>query len=251
MRKTIIAGNWKMHKTPSSALSFVETFSDLEIYDHVRVIICAPYLALESLVQNANAPLEVSAQNLHQEEEGAYTGEISASMLTSIGVGITLIGHSERRQYFNETDSIVGKKLQQALAHNMEAIVCVGEQLSEREADQHEFVVSSQLKEALKDVSSSQMDRICIAYEPVWAIGTGKTASSSDAQAMSHHIRRILVDLFDDETASRCSILYGGSVKPDNIDELLMEPDVDGVLVGGASLDPVSFRSLVKAGNKK
>mgnify|MGYP001256919437 CR=1 FL=1 len=251
MRKTIIAGNWKMYKSPKQALDFAHSLSDIEPNETVRVIVCAPYLALPLLKEKVTLPLEISAQNVHQEEEGAFTGEISASMLTSIGVDITLIGHSERRQYFGESDDVVARKVRRALSHELDIILCVGEHLEQREAGEEESVVSNQLKAALSGVSKEEMKSISIAYEPVWAIGTGKTASSEDAQAMGSHIRKELISLYDEETSSACSLLYGGSVKPENIDELLAQPDVDGVLVGGASLDPESFRKLVEAGNRK
>jgi triosephosphate isomerase len=251
MRKIIVAGNWKMYKTPDEAIEFVENIQGVEAKEHVRVIVCAPYLALPAMMEHVVKPLEISAQNVHQAEEGAFTGEISANMLKGIGVGITLVGHSERRQYFAETDDIVSQKVSRALSEGLEVILCVGESLVSREEGKEKDVVSTQLHAALSGVSSEDMKQLIVAYEPVWAIGTGRTASSKDAQDMAEHIRVELNKLYGREVAEATSLLYGGSVKPDNISELLLQPDVDGVLVGGASLDPESFRQLIEAGNKK
>lgn len=251
MRKIIVAGNWKMYKTPDEALEFVENIRGVEVKEHVRVIVCAPYLVLPAMMQHVVRPLEISAQNVHQAEEGAFTGEISANMLKGIGVGITLVGHSERRQYFAETDDIVSQKVSRALLEGLEVILCVGESLASREEGKEKDVVSTQLYAALSGVSSEDMKQLIVAYEPVWAIGTGRTASSQDAQDMAEHIRVELNKLYGREVAEATSLLYGGSVKPDNISELLLQPDVDGVLVGGASLDPESFRQLIEAGNEK
>lgn len=250
MRKTIIAGNWKMFKTTDEALDFLQKLGELPVEQERRIILCAPYLSLQSLKEAAQAPVEICAQNVHQEKEGAYTGEISARMLKSIGIHQTLIGHSERRAYFGEGDEIVASKVAQALKEEMQVILCVGEQLEERESGEEEAVVSRQTRIALEGVTKEQLERVTIAYEPVWAIGTGKTASSADAQAMGAFLRSVLTELYDEETADACSLLYGGSVKPENIEELLAQPDVDGVLVGGASLEPQSFRTLALAGRR-
>lgn len=244
MRKQMIAGNWKMNKTLSESLSFLKDLESVE-KNETRVVICPPYLSLSEMEIQADFPIEICAQNMHYEGSGAFTGEISASMLKEIGISMTLLGHSERREYFGETDEVVRKKVNRAMAEEMEIILCVGEKLDDREASKHVEVVRSQLLENLKDVSDDATHLINIAYEPVWAIGTGKTASSEDAEEMCRAIRDIIAERFNSDVAEEMLILYGGSVKPDNIKELLSMENIDGALVGGASLKPDSFGSLV------
>ncbi|GKV69932.1 triosephosphate isomerase [Sporosarcina sp. NCCP-2716] len=251
MRKPIIAGNWKMYKTMQEATSFMEELTGkLDRSVQADVVICppAPYLAV--LVEKSEGtPVQIGAQTMHEEDEGAFTGEVSPRMLQSIGVGLVILGHSERRQYYNETDESVNRKVKAAFAHELTPIVCVGETLEQREAEQTAEIVGSQVKKAFDGISEEDAKRAVVAYEPVWAIGTGRTATASDANEVCAHIRSVLKDLYLDETAQAVRIQYGGSVKPANIGELLAESDIDGALVGGASLDPDSFAALAEAGS--
>ena len=248
MRIPVIAGNWKIHKTVKEALSFLSTLRSGTLPGNVETVICAPYPALPGLVEAAEETgIGIGAQNLHWAEEGAYTGEVSARMLTDIGVRYTIIGHSERRAYFAETDESVNRKGKTALKHGLVPILCVGESLEERESGKTKHVVREQIVRALDGFGSEEVKRLIVAYEPVWAIGTGRASTAEDAGEVIGFIRRTIADLYDQQVAGEVRILYGGSVKPDNIGRFLAETEIDGALVGGASLDPESFRQLVAA----
>ena len=248
MRKKLIAANWKMYKTPDQTRDFFRDFLPL-IKDHDRdnVVVCPTYLCLDAAVQAIQGSnVAVGAQDLYWEKEGAYTGEINAAMLLAVGATHVIIGHSERRQYFGETDDTVNLKLKSALEAGLTPIVCVGEVLEEREAGLTDDVLRRQCTRAFHKVSARKAAKLVVAYEPVWAIGTGKTATpqlASDAHAI---IRGEAAKAFGDEFASALRILYGGSVKPENAKSLMSEEEIDGALVGGASLDPKSFASIVK-----
>lgn len=252
MRKNVIAGNWKMNKTKSETMEFVEAVREkIPASDNVEAIICAPFPYLSVLVEETkNTNIKVAAQNMHFEESGAYTGEVSPVMLKDIGVTHVIIGHSERRELFAETDETVNKKVKAAHQHELIPIICVGESLEEREANETVKLVRNQVTEGLKDLTEEEIARTIIAYEPIWAIGTGKTASSEDANEVCREIRQVVKELTSEDTAEKVIIQYGGSVKPATIDELLSQSDVDGALVGGASLEADSFLSLVEAGTK-
>lgn len=246
MRKPFIAGNWKMFKTTAEARAFAEVFLRLYEKSDVTAAICAPYTQLASLREAfAHSGVKVGAQNMHYAESGAYTGEISAEMLSEIGVDYCIIGHSERRQYFSETDDTVNKKIHTAFAHEITPILCVGEVLEQREAGEEESVVRAQTAAAVKDLTAEQVKRLVIAYEPVWAIGTGKTATPRQANEMCGVIRKALEDIYGDETSEEVVIQYGGSVKPENATELMNMEEIDGALVGGASLSPEDFIQIV------
>jgi triosephosphate isomerase (TIM) len=249
MRKPILAGNWKMYKTVSQATSFVEHLQGLlEDIERVDVVICAPFTTLGALHEKlVDSEIKLAAQNLHQAEEGAFTGEVSALMLHDVGVKYVVIGHSERRQYFNETDESVNAKVHAALKHGMQPIVCCGEDLGQRNQGVTKNFVESQVRAALGGVKPDDVTRLVIAYEPIWAIGTGMTATAADANEVCAHIRKVVSDMYGTEKGDLIRIQYGGSVKPENIEELMAQPDIDGALVGGASLDPGSFAKLVKA----
>ncbi|HLR40916.1 MAG TPA: triose-phosphate isomerase [Virgibacillus sp.] len=252
MRKNVIAGNWKMNKTLSEANQFVEeAASKVPNNDKVDAIVCAPFPFLASLVEKAKeSSVKIGAQNMHFEDSGAFTGEVSPVMLKDIGVSHVVIGHSERRELFAETDEIVNKKTHAAFNHGLTPIVCCGETLEQREANETMNHVENQIKEALKGLSDKQIADTIIAYEPIWAIGTGKTATSEEANEVCTHIRNVIKTITSEETAEQVIIQYGGSVKPANIDELLAQSDIDGALVGGASLEADSFLQLVEAGTK-
>lgn len=245
MRKEIIAGNWKMNNGPSKGLSFLEEL-DFSSKEAQRIIICPPSIALGPMQEKLVPGLELASQNVHEEKAGAYTGELSAQMINELGIAISLVGHSERRSYYNETDEIVNKKIKRVLDQSMEAILCVGELLEQREAGREKEVVEDQVKRALDGLTAEDMKSIIIAYEPVWAIGTGRTASADDAQEMNRFIRGVVEGLYGSQVAKGVSILYGGSVNPSNIKELMSKEDIDGALVGGASLDPESFAKLLE-----
>lgn len=245
MRKVIIAGNWKMNKTPQEALDFVNELNEKQLDEQVAVILCAPYLALSEMKKAAQHSIKIFSENVHQEASGAYTGEISIDMLKSIDITGSIIGHSERRKYFNESDEIVNQKVQAAVKNDLFAIICVGETLEQREANQHKEIVSEQVQAALNGICSDDLKKVCIAYEPVWAIGTGKSASDDDAQEMCAFIRQQINKSYDHEQAEAMRILYGGSVKPSNVKGLMAQDDIDGALVGGASLEVDSFTELV------
>ena len=246
MRIPFIAGNWKMYKNISEAKEFAAKFRTLYHGTDVKTAIFAPYPQLPELVQQFKGTgIGVGAQNVHFEKEGAYTGEVSASMLKEIGVDYCLVGHSERRQYFGETDKAINLKLKALLKEDILPVLCVGENLEEREGGIEEKVVSEQIKIAFDGISSAEAGKITVAYEPVWAIGTGRTATPEQAEKMCGFIRMKLSELYDEETADKIIIQYGGSVKPDNAYEIMNMPEIDGALVGGASLDPLKFIEIV------
>jgi triosephosphate isomerase len=249
VRIPVIAGNWKMYKTPSEAVILTEgVVRALSSLDGPDLVVCPPFTALAAVGQVvAGSRIGLGAQDLHWAKEGAYTGEVSADMLRDIGCRYVIIGHSERRQYFGETDEGVNKKSRAALASDLTPIICVGETLAEREAGRAHAVVETQLKGALSGLLPEQVQRLILAYEPVWAIGTGKTATPSQAEEMHAHIRKTIAMLFGTEIACGVRILYGGSVKPDNAKELLERSEIDGALVGGASLQVDSFAAIAKA----
>lgn len=244
-RKPLIAGNWKMNNNQKETLNFLETFLQ-KIQNHkVETVICPPFTGLHVAAKKLqNSTVKLGAQNMHWEEKGAFTGEISPEMLKEIPCDYVIIGHSERRQYFGETDDTVNKKIKSAFEFDILPIVCVGESLEQREKGTTMLWVLSQVENALKDITAKQMAKVVFAYEPIWAIGTGKTASATDAQEVIVAIRNKIAELYDENTAQKVRILYGGSVKPENIKELMKEPDIDGALVGGASLKPDSFHAL-------
>jgi triosephosphate isomerase (TIM) len=252
MRKNVIAGNWKMNKTLSEATQFVdEVMNKIPATEQVEAIVCAPFPYLATLVEKTKGSnLKISAQNMHFEDNGAFTGEVSPAMLTDIGVTHVVLGHSERREYFAETDETVNKKAHAAFNHGLTPIICVGETLEQREANETKSLVGGQVTKALEGLTKEQVASSIIAYEPIWAIGTGKTASSEEANEVCTHIRQVVKELTDDATAEAVIIQYGGSVKPSNVDELLAQSDIDGALVGGASLEADSFLQLVEAGSK-
>lgn len=249
MRKPIIAGNWKMNKTLQEAVSFVEEVKNqIPSADQVESVVCSPALFLDRLVQQVKGTeLGVGAQTMHFEENGAFTGEISPLALADLGVQYVIIGHSERREMFNETDETVNKKVHAAFKHHLVPIVCVGETLTEREANETKQVVETQVKQGLAGLSEEQAVKVVIAYEPIWAIGTGKSSSATDANEVCQYIREVVAGMFSNSTAEQVRIQYGGSVKPENIQEYMNQPDIDGALVGGASLEPQSFLQLLGA----
>lgn len=250
MRKPIIAGNWKMNKTLGEAVSFVEEVkSSIPSPDKVESIVCAPALFLEKLNRLSNGTdLKIGAQNMHFEENGAFTGEISPAALKDLGIGYSVIGHSERREFFAETDETVNKKAHAAFKHGIVPIICVGETLEEREAGKTNELVADQVKKALAGLTKQQVAESVIAYEPIWAIGTGKSSTAKDANDVCAHIRQTVASEFGQEAADSLRIQYGGSVKPANIKEYMAESDIDGALVGGASLEPQSFVQLLEEG---
>ena len=247
MRKPVLAGNWKMYKNAVETAAFFEKFIPaVAAADHAEVVICPPYVNLPTAVAAVrSSKIEIGGQDLFWLQEGAYTGEISAPMLTAVGCRWVIVGHSERRQYFGETDETVLKKTQAALAGGLTPIVCVGERLEEREAGSTETVLRSQCSVGISGLSPEEFARIVIAYEPVWAIGTGRTATPEIAADAHGVLRACLTQHFGGPAAQGCRILYGGSVKPDNIKNLMAREDIDGALVGGASLDPASFAAIV------
>lgn len=251
MRKKVIAGNWKMNKTPEEAKALLNDMIPLVKDAKCDVLTCVPYVDLHiALEVTKGTNIKVGAENCHWETSGAYTGEISAQMLTSMGVQYVIIGHSERRTYFGETDVTVNKRVRAALDAGLNVIVCVGERLEEREQGITFDLMSMQTKIALQNVTKEEMKRIIIAYEPVWAIGTGKTATADQANEVCAHIRSVVEGLYDKATADDLIVQYGGSMNAKNADELLAKPDVDGGLIGGASLKPVDFSEIVKAASK-
>ncbi|KRN82210.1 triosephosphate isomerase [Pediococcus ethanolidurans] len=248
VRTPIIAGNWKMNKNPKETTEFVNAVkADLPASSKVESVIGAPAVDLQALLDAAKgSELKVAAENCYFEDEGAFTGETSPKVLSEMGVDYVIIGHSERRQYFKETDEDINKKAKAIFANNMLPIICCGETLEQREAGQTNDWVSGQITNALKGLSAEQVASLVIAYEPIWAIGTGKTASSDQAQEVCHVLRETVAKLYDQTTADKVRIQYGGSVKPANVKELMGKDDIDGGLVGGASLVPESFLELVK-----
>lgn len=257
MRRPLVAANWKMYKTPQQAVAFIEAF--LPLYgdsapvngaqtSSPEVVIFPPAIDLPATIQAINhIPVGVGAQNMHFAEEGAYTGDISASMITALGARYILIGHSERRQYGFETDEMVNRKLLTALKHQLVPVICIGEHFAQRNENQTESVLHEQTYAALESVTPEQAASIVIAYEPIWAIGTGKTATPDMAEDAHHFIRNEVAEILGKSVADAMRILYGGSVKPENAKELMQKPNIDGALVGGASLDPASFYKIVQA----
>ncbi len=247
-RKLIIAGNWKMNKTVAEALDLVRDLKiELANIKEADIVICPPFTALSDVSKQVLASnIRLGAQNMSEHNYGAYTGEIAAGMLKEFSVRYVILGHSERRQYQKETDALIAKKALAAHAAAIKPIICVGETLAEREANQTEKVLDTQVRGSLAGLSKQQMEETILAYEPVWAIGTGKTATAQQAQEAHLFIRRLLGSMFDENTARRVRIQYGGSVKPANARELMNLPDVDGALVGGASLEARGFADIVK-----
>ena len=245
MRKPIIAGNWKMHKTIAEALEFVNDIKDRVNNEKVEAVICAPFTLLKDLKEaTKGTSIKIGAQNMHFEEKGAFTGEISPLMLKELDMDYVIIGHSERRQYFNETNETVNKKVLKALEVGIDPILCVGETLEEREAGNTKDVCKVQVEKALENVSKEDIAKVVIAYEPIWAIGTGKTATSEDANDVIAYIRQVVANLYKD-LANEVRIQYGGSVKPSNVGEIMNQSDIDGALVGGASLEANDYIQLV------
>lgn len=250
MRKKIIAANWKMNMTSAEAASFMEDLGlELKNFDGAEIVIIPPFTSLPRLSEIVTEipGVTLGAQNMWHESSGAFTGEVSAAMLREFFTRYVVLGHSERRTIFGETDELVNKKVKTAHAASLRPILCVGETLAERDANRHHEVLAKQLKGSLAGLDTDQMLDTVIAYEPVWAIGTGRTATPEQAQEAHAFIRKTLSEMFDSATAAKVRIQYGGSVKPDNAKELLHQPDIDGALVGGASLDPRSFAKIVQA----
>ena len=247
MRKKIVAGNWKMHKNAEETEDLLNDLIDKLPNDvEARVIVAPTFVNLSSAVEHLQfTNIGVAAQNMHQSEAGAFTGEISADMLKSIGVDIVILGHSERRAYFHETDALLAEKVNTALKHDLEVIFCFGEELKDRQSEQHFNIVENQLKDGLFHLETKAWENIILAYEPVWAIGTGETASPEQAQEMHEFIRQTVKTKFGVEVAENVSILYGGSVKPENAKEIFGKPDVDGGLIGGAALKATDFSAIV------
>jgi len=248
MRTPIIAGNWKMHKTSAEAVLLAREIREAVVdIKQVEVVLCPPFTglsAVEGII--ADSQIGLGAQNMYWEEQGAYTGEISPLMLQGL-CDYVILGHSERREYFGETDETVNKKAKAALSHNLKPIICVGENLEQNEAGQTETLVGGQIKGAFADISAEDAQKIVVAYEPIWAIGTGKTAEPADAnRIIAGSIRAVLAELYNETVAQAIRIQYGGSVKPNNVEGFMAEPDIDGALVGGASLKADSFVALVK-----
>jgi triosephosphate isomerase len=246
MRKQIVAGNWKMNKTESETIQLIEELKKQELNTSVEVFVAPTFVNLSAAVKSTTASgIRVAAQNMHQSASGAYTGEISAGMLQDIGVQHVILGHSERRAYFGEYDDLLKDKVQAALQAGLQVVFCFGEELEERKSGTHFEVVKKQLSTALFDLDVSQWKHIVLAYEPVWAIGTGETASPEQAQEMHAFIRSLIRDHYDNTCADGVSILYGGSVKPANAAEIFAQADVDGGLIGGASLQAEDFAAIV------
>ena len=251
LRKAVIAGNWKMNKTPKEAEALLKEIAPLVKDADCEVIACVPYVDLCTAIEAAKGTnIKIGAENCHWAESGAFTGEISTGMLTELGVEYVVLGHSERRQYFGETDETVNKRTKAALAAGLKPIVCVGELLWERECDITEEVIARQIKLDLFDVSAEDVKKTIIAYEPVWAIGTGKTATTEQAEEVCAFIRATLAKLYGQEVADAVTIQYGGSMNDGNCDELLSKENVDGGLIGGASLVAEKFAAIVKAASK-
>ena len=251
MRKPIIAGNWKMFKTRDEALNFIlQVNNKMPDVEKVDSVICAQFTVLRDLVQRQMDNLRIGAQNMHFNDEGAFTGEVSGLMLKSIGVKYVIIGHSERRAMFNETDESINKKLHKAYEVGLTPILCCGESLAQREGGETEAWLEGQLTADLAGLTAEQVKELVIAYEPIWAIGTGKTATSAVAEETCAFCRSVVAKLYDEEVANAVRVQYGGSVKPSNIDELMSMPNIDGALIGGASLKAEDFITLVEAAVK-
>lgn len=247
MRKPVIAANWKMFKTTKEAKDFIQDFIPLvENNTEVEIVLCAPFTALESLSREIKkSRIGLGAQNMHPTNEGAFTGEVSAEMLLDLGIKYVIIGHSERRQLFNESNEFVKEKVEKALEKDLIPLLCIGETLEEREAGLTLAKCKRQVESALKDIEEQNVPKVIIAYEPIWAIGTGKTASAEDAEETIKGIRDIIAEMFSKDIAEQVRIQYGGSVKAANVEELMTKDNIDGALVGGASLDATSFSQIV------
>jgi triosephosphate isomerase (TIM) len=250
MRRKVIAGNWKMHKDLSQSQNLISKLTNELGKEDVKcdIIICPPFTSLSEangLVKNTKVKL--GAQNMHFEDKGAFTGEVSAAMLKSVGCEYVILGHSERRAIFGESDEMINKKIKKALISGLRPIFCIGETLQQRESGTMNSVIKRQVTEGLQHVSKDEMEKVIVAYEPVWAIGTGVTASPQQAQEVHVYVRQLISDLFGEDTAEKLIIQYGGSVKPENAGELLSQSDIDGALVGGACLDPDSFLKIIKS----
>ena len=251
LRKAVIAGNWKMNKNRAEAKALIEELKPLAADAGCDVVICVPFTNLETALNaTAGTNIKVGAENVHFAKSGAYTGEISADMLTEMGVGYVIIGHSERRQYFGETDETVNLRTKAALEAGLTVILCVGEMLADRENGITEELVAMQTKIALKDVTKEQLKNVIVAYEPVWAIGTGKTATAEQANEVCAVIRNVIASVYDKEAADAMTIQYGGSMNAKNAEELLAQPDVDGGLIGGAALKAQDFAVIINAATK-
>ena len=248
MRKKIVAGNWKMNNDLNQTLSLIEGLKKNKNYDDVNVMISPAYPFLKTALDHLeNSSIEVVSQNVHQEKSGAYTGEVSVKMLKSIGISRTLIGHSERRAYFNESDEILSNKLEFALSNDLNIIFCFGEEFSDRQSNDHFKVIKRQLVNTILKINKESWGKVILAYEPVWAIGTGETASADQVQEMHEFIRNCVLESYDKNISDNVSILYGGSVKPSNAHEIFSKKDVDGGLIGGASLSAKDFDLIIQA----
>lgn len=250
MRKTFIAGNWKMNKTVTETVKFFEELLPQITEYSTNVIVGVPYTSLDASVRATKGSIvKIAAQNMNPNDNGAYTGEISPLMLKDLNVEFVILGHSERREYYNETDEFVNKKVLSALSHDIRPILCVGETLEQREKGVTNSIIKEQVTKCLENVCENSITKVIIAYEPVWAIGTGKTATPEMAQEVHSYIRQLLAELYNPEVAEKVIIQYGGSMNPNNVESLLAQKDIDGGLIGGASLEPSSFVKLIKAGN--
>jgi triosephosphate isomerase len=249
MRKPMLACNWKMYKTNEEARAFIQELKRQFRSNNLELVICSPFTALSTFTDqwDEDSSVRIGAQNMHFEDQGAYTGEISPVMLKALGVTYVILGHSERRTYFHEDDEWIRKKVEAAYRHRLIPILCVGETLDERESGHTQQVVKRQTEEAIRNLSTEQVKQLVIAYEPVWAIGTGRTASPENANEVIAYIRRVVADQFDSNVANEVRILYGGSVKPENIAQFMKESDIDGALVGGASLEVQSLVKMIEA----
>ena len=248
MRKHIVAGNWKMHKTHAETIALLDEIIAKKIDTTTEIVDAPTFVNLKAAVDEVKGKgITVAAQNMHQAEGGAFTGEIAANMLTDIGVTTVILGHSERRAYFHETDGLLANKVDTALKHNMRVIFCFGEELKDRQKNNHFNIVEYQLRDALFHLNKNDWSNIVLAYEPVWAIGTGETASPEQAQEIHLFVRELIAKVYGNDVAENVSILYGGSVKPDNAKEIFSKPDVDGGLIGGAALKADDFLAIVNA----
>ena len=252
MRKVIIAGNWKLNKTPLEAIQLADELKRLVVdVSGVDIVVCPPFVDLQGVCEAVNEHnIDVGAQNVFWEDSGAFTGEVSAPMLKHLGVKYVIIGHSERRQFFGETNETVNKRIRAALTHDLTPIVCVGENLAERGTNKTFDVIKKQCEGSLANLTAGEMERVVLAYEPLWAIGTGKTATPEQAQEVHAFIRQLLGKLFNADVAQSVRIQYGGSVAPENMATLMGKPDIDGALVGGASLKAPSFAAIIKSARK-
>jgi len=252
MRKPLIAGNWKMYKTTQEAAELIKAIGSQLLTQPPlgEVVVCPPFTALSraaTVIEGHNFPIGLGAQNMHWEEEGAFTGEVSPLMLKELAVDYVILGHSERRQFFAETDAQINKKIKAAFKYGLKPIFCVGESLAQREQGQTSKVITEQVQMGLADLTTERLKELVIAYEPVWAIGTGRHAQPQDANDVIRHIRALVSALFSPEVGVAVRILYGGSVKPDNVAGFMAEPEIDGALVGGASLNAADFLAIIKA----